>query len=99
MSSIDDCPCWRSHLLLQSTPKPNFWFGESVDFRWNDENTGESRAETGIVVGVAWNHREPGWEYIVTWISSTVPDDPNYPPDNYPIFDGNFVPEGILCKP
>jgi len=56
MPPIEDCPCWRSHLLLQSAPKPEFWFGESVDFRWNDENSGEFRAERGVVVGVAWNH-------------------------------------------
>jgi hypothetical protein len=94
MPPIEDCPCWRSHLLLQSAPKPEFWFGESVDFRWNDENSGEFRAERGVVVGVAWNHVERGWEYIITWISSTVSDYADYP-----IFDGNFVPEETLCRP
>lgn len=94
MPPIEDCPCWRSHLLLSATPKPNFWFGESVDFCWNDEATGEPRAETGIVVGVAWNHSDPSWEYVITWISSTVPDD-----TNYPIYSGEFVPEKTLSKP
>lgn len=94
MPPIEDCPCWRSHLLLSATPKPKFWFGENVDFRCNDETTGEPRTETGIVVGVAWNHSDPSWEYIVTWISSTVPDFAHYP-----IYSGEFVPEGTLCRP
>jgi|GEM_PF-2000717 len=74
-------------------PSPEFWFGDFVDFCWRDERTGEPHSETGVVVGVAWNHTDREWDYIVTWLSSTA-----YPQAQYPIFDGNFVAEGVLCK-
>jgi hypothetical protein len=35
--------------------EPEFWFGELVDFVWNDETTGEAHSETGKVIGVAWD--------------------------------------------
>jgi hypothetical protein len=75
-------------------PTPEYWFGDFVDFCWKDENTGEPHSETGVIVGVAWNQESREWEYIVTWLSSSL-----YPEGNYPISDMNFVPEDILCKP
>lgn len=75
------------------TPKPEFWFGDTVGFRWNDEITGDEYSETGEIVGVAWNSSENQWEYRVTWLSSTA-----YPADVYPCFEGNFVPAEVLCK-
>lgn len=75
-------------------PTPEFWFGEFVDFCWNDENTGEHHCETGVVVGVAWNQVGQEWQYIITWLSSTVDFE-----SNYPIFDMNFVAEEVLCRP
>ena len=76
------------------TPKPKFWFGDSVNFCWNNENSGEPHSETGVVVGVAWNNADREWECIVTWLSSST-----HPEGNYPISDMNFVAEEILCKP
>jgi hypothetical protein len=72
---------------------PKYWFGEFVDFCWNDENSGESHSETGVVVGVAWNNADREWNYIITWLSSTINLE-----GNYPILDMNFVAEEVLCK-
>jgi len=87
---------WRSQLFTfgAENSSPKYWFGEFVDFCWNDENSGEPHSETGVVVGVAWNNADREWEYIVTWLSSTA-----YPEGNYPISDMNFVAEEILCRP
>jgi len=81
--------------LFTSTeaPKPEFWFGDTVDFWWNDETTGVRHSETGEIVGVVWNDADKIWEYMVTWDSSTA-----YPQSNYPIFDGNLVSPEVLCK-
>lgn len=73
--------------------KPEFWFGDMVDFRWNDEESGEPHSETGKVVGVAWDFSEKEWEYRIMWLSSTI-----YPAENYPLEDGNFVTAGVICK-
>lgn len=83
----------RPQLLSCQTPKPEFWFGDSVDFWWNDETTGVRHSETGEIVGVVWNDADKIWEYMVTWLSSTA-----YPQSNYPIFDGNLVSPEVLCK-
>ena len=92
-----NCLCWRLQILTlgAENPLPEYWFGEFVDFRWNDENTGEARAETGVIVGVAWSQEAREWRYIVTWLSSTV----EYGDDHYPIFSEEFVPEEVLCRP
>lgn len=86
---------WRSQLFTFSAENltPKHWFGEFVDFCWNDENSGEPHAETGVVVGVVWNHREREWQYIVVWLSSTIDPD-----GNYPIFSEELVPEEMLCS-
>ena len=64
-----------------------------MDFCWNDENSGEPHSETGVVVGVVWNQIERKWQYIVTWLASTIDPD-----GDYPISDMNFVVEENLCK-
>jgi hypothetical protein len=73
---------------------PKYWFGEFVDFCWTDENSGEPHSETGIVVGVVWSQEAREWQYIVTWLSSTV----EFDDDHYPIFSQEFVAEEVLCK-
>ena len=78
---------------LKGRPLPEFWFGELVSFCWNDENTEQPHSETGEIIGVTWDPRENQWEYAVTWLSSTA-----YPMDSYPIYDGNFVTAGEICK-
>ena len=95
MPHTADCLCGRSQLFTfaPDTPKPEFWFGDSVTFCWNDETAEQPFSETGEVIGVAWNPRENFWEYLVVWVSSTA-----YPASSYPIFDGNFVTAGEVCK-
>ena len=96
MSSIcSDYLDWRSQLFTFGAENltPKYWFGEFVDFCWNDENSGEPHCETGVVVGVAWNNSDREWNYIVTWLTSTVDPD-----GSYPIVDMNFVAEEVLCK-
>ena len=78
---------------LPGIAAPEFWFGEKVEFRWVDENSGKHHTERGQIVGASWNHPENQWEYAVTWHSSTA-----YPASEYPIFDGNFVTARELCK-
>jgi hypothetical protein len=88
---------WRSQLFNfgAENSSPEFWFGEFVDFCWTDEeNTGEHHCETGIVVGVTWSQEAREWQYIVTWMSSTLDLD-----DHYPIFSKEFVSEEVLCRP
>lgn len=75
-------------------PSPEFWFGEFVDFCWRDENTDQPQSETGVIVGVVWNQREREWQYMITWLSSTIDPD-----GNYPFFSEELVPEETLCKP
>ena len=98
MPPLSDCHCWRLQFFIfglgVENPTPEYWFGEFVDFCWNDENTGEHHCETGIVVGVAWSQEAREWQYIVTWLSSTLDLD-----DHYPIFSEEFVSEEVLCKP
>lgn len=93
-----NCLCWRLQFFAFTSgveiPNPEYWFGEFVDFCWNDENTGEPHSETGVVVGVAWNQESREWEYVVTWLSSS-----RHPEGNYPIFDMHFVAEQVLCRP
>lgn len=79
---------------LTGRPLPEFWFGERVSFRWVDENTGQPHSESGVVVGAVWNHIDQEWQYMVTWLSSTIDPD-----GNYPIFSEELVPEETLCKP
>lgn len=74
-------------------PTPEFWFGEFVDFCWNDENTGEAHCETGVIVGIVWSQEAREWKYVVTWLSSTVDHD-----GNYPIFSEELVPGEVLCS-
>jgi hypothetical protein len=84
----------RPHLFsFCQAPKPEFWFGDVVDFWWNDEITGVRHSETGEIVGVVWNDADKIWEYMVTWLSSTA-----YPQSNYPIFDGELVTAGVICR-
>jgi hypothetical protein len=98
MSLLSDCHCRRLQFftfgLGVEFPTPEYWFGDFVDFCWNDENSGEPHSETGVIVGIAWNSADREWEYIVTWLCSSA-----YPEGNYPISDMNFVAEGILCRP
>ena len=86
---------WRSQLFNFGAENltPKYWFGEFVDFCWIDENSGEPHSETGVVVGVAWNNADREWNYIITWLASTID-----PEGNYPISDLNFVAEEVLCK-
>lgn len=95
MPLSDDCLCGRSQLFTfdPETPKPEYWFGDSVSFCWNDEITEQPYSETGEIIGVAWNPRENYWEYAVVWVSSTA-----YPQFEYPIFDGGFLTAGEVCK-
>jgi hypothetical protein len=94
MPPLEDRQQGRSQLFtFSATPKPEFWFGERVDFFWNDEDSGDRHSETGEIVGVAWNFLEQEWQYIVIWLSSTADPD-----GNYPIFDGNFVTAEVICK-
>ena len=92
-----DCLCGRSQLFTfcADVPKPDFWFGDAVTFYWTDEeeNNGLPYSESGEVVGVAWNQPERQWEYIIVWLSSSVHD-----ATHYPIFEGNSVTAGELCK-
>lgn len=78
---------------LPGTPKPEFWFGEKVEFCWTDETSGKHHTESGEIVGANWNHPEAQWEYQITWHSSTA-----YPSSEYPIFDGNLVTADVLSK-
>ncbi len=96
MPPLEDRPYWRSQLFTfgVTIPKPEFWFGECVDFCWTDENTKQPHSETGVVVGVVWNHKNQEWHYVVTWLSSTIDLD-----SNYPIFSEEMVSEEVLCKP
>lgn len=86
---------WRSQLFTFGAENltPEFWFGEFVDFCWNDEQTGEPHCETGVIVGVVWNQREREWQYMMTWLASTIDPD-----GNYPIFSEELVPEETLCS-
>lgn len=91
-----NCLCWRLQFFTFSlgveNPFPEFWFGEFVDFCWRDERTGEPHSETGIIVGAVWNQVEREWQYVVTWLSSTIDH------GNYPIFSQELVPGEVLCK-
>ncbi|MEG4484824.1 hypothetical protein [Microcoleus sp. D2_18a_B4] len=78
---------------LPGIKKPEFWFGEKVEFTWTDENSGQFHTERGEIVGANWNQPDNQWEYAVTWLSSTA-----YPTDNYPIADSNFVTADILSR-
>lgn len=90
-----NCLCWRLQILTlgAENPVPEYWFGEFVDFCWKDENTGEPHSETGIVVGVVWSQEAREWQYMVTWLSSTI-----HPYDHYPIFSEELVSGEVLCK-
>ncbi|MEG4293712.1 hypothetical protein Q5692_33740 [Microcoleus sp. C2C3] len=90
-----NCLCWRLQILTlgAENPTPEYWFGQFVDFCWVDENSGESHSETGIVVGIVWNQREREWQYMITWLASTI--DPN---GNYPFFTEELVPGEMLCS-
>jgi hypothetical protein len=83
----------KSESLLVGVTKPEFWFGDSVDFWWNDETTGDRHSETGEVVGVVWNDADKVWEYSVIWLKSTA-----YSQEDYPICDGQLVTAGVICK-
>jgi|SRR6476469_986736 len=78
---------------LPKAPKPEFWFGEKVEFCWVDETSGKHHTERGEIVGANWNQPENQWEYQVTWLHSTA-----YPSTKYPIFDGNLVTPDVLSK-
>ena len=52
---------------LPGVRKPEFWFGEKVEFQWIDEISGKSHFECGEIVGATWNSPEAQWEYAVTW--------------------------------
>ena len=78
---------------FRQTPKPEFGFGDLVDFFWTDEVSNDRHSETGEVVGIAWNFREQEWEYRVVWLSSTA-----YPADFYPNSDDHLVSAEVLCK-
>ena len=96
MPSISaNCLCWRLQILTLGVeiPSPEYWFGEFVDFCWRDENTGEPHSETGVIVGIVWNQREREWQYMITWLSSTIDPD-----GNYPIFSEELVPGEVLCS-
>ena len=79
--------------LVPGASKPEFWFGELVEFRWIDENSGKHHTEQGEIVGANWNHPEHCWEYAVTWLNSTA-----YPATEYPIFDSNLISADVLSK-
>lgn len=78
---------------LPGIAKPEFWFGEKVEFRWIDEISGKSHFEYGEIVGASWNSPEAQWEYAVTWLYSTA-----HPTHEYLIFDSNLVTADILSK-
>ena len=78
---------------LPGIAKPEFWFGEKVEFTWIDETSGQHHTESGEIVGANWNHPEAQWEYTVTWLSSTA-----YPTGDYPIFDNNLISADVLSK-
>ena len=82
-----------SQSLLPGVGKPEFWFGDRVQFRWIDETTGESHSECGEVVGVVRNFAEARWEYRVNWTSSTA-----YPNEDYPVYDGSLWTTDVLSK-
>ena len=79
--------------LSRGASKPEFWFGEQVQFTWTDETSGKHHRETREIVGANWNHPEAQWEYAVTWLSSTA-----YPASEYPIFDSNLVTATVLSR-
>jgi hypothetical protein len=83
----------RPQLLSCQPPKPEFWFGDTVDFRWEDETTGKVQSETGEVIGVNWDFTAEEWEYRIMWTGSTA-----YPDDYYPMCDGQLVTAGVICK-
>lgn len=78
--------------LLPGIHKPEFFFGEVVEFRWTDENNDEAHSERGEVVGVLWNFPQARWEYSVTWLSSTA-----YPASDYPI-QSELITANVLHK-
>lgn len=78
---------------LPGIAKPEFWFGEKVEFKWIDETSGKRHTECGEIVGASWNSPEAHWEYAVTWINSTA-----YPASEYPIFDSNLITADTLSK-
>lgn len=78
---------------LPGIAKPEFWFGEKVEFCWIDENSGKHHTEQGQIVGANWNHPEAQWEYTVTWLNSTA-----YPQSEYPIFDSNLISADVLSR-
>ncbi len=80
-------------LLVPGASKPEFWFGEKVEFRWIDENSGKHHTERGEIAGAVWNHPEAQWEYAVTWLNSTA-----CPSSEYPIFDSNLISADVLSK-
>ena len=98
MPPRSDCHCWRLQYftfgLGVEIPTPEFWFGDFVDFCWNDENTGVHHCETGVIVGIVWNNTNREWQYMITWLSSTI----EYGDDHYPIFSEELVPGEVLCK-
>ncbi|MEG4273836.1 MULTISPECIES: hypothetical protein [unclassified Microcoleus] len=86
-------PATKSEQPLPGAHKPEFWFGEKVEFCWIDETSGKHHTESGEIVGANWNHPEVQWEYQITWHSSTA-----YPASEYPIFDGNLVTADVLSR-
>ena len=74
--------------------KPEFWFGEKVEFCWIDETCGKTHFERGEIVGASWNSPEAQWEYAVIWLNSTAAQSA----DEYPIFDGNFISADVLSR-
>lgn len=78
---------------LPGIAKPEFWFGEKVEFRWVDEISGKSHFECGEIVGATWNSPEAQWEYAVNWHSSTA-----HPQCEYSVFDNNLVTADVLLK-
>ena len=85
----------RSQQLFSfcQTPKPEFWFGDRVDFFWTDETSGDRHSETREIAGTIWNYSNKQWEYTVVWVSSTA-----YPDEDYPYSDGRLLGAGELCK-
>lgn len=79
------------HEAIEAT-KPEFWFGDLVDYFWTDEETNQDHCETGKVVGAIWNFTEKHWEYRVVWLSSTLH------PEDYPLDDYQLVTADVICK-
>jgi hypothetical protein len=80
------------HEAIEAT-KPEFWFGDLVDYFWTDEETNQRHSETGKIIGAAWDSLKKQWRYRVMWLSSTL-----HPAKDYPLDDGEFMTADEISK-